>query len=55
MRRGLKYDHSAREALEQIQERHYARPYQGDSRQIILVGASFSSKTRCIEDWIIQK
>lgn len=51
----LKYDHTAKEALEQIEEKHYARPYQGDSRKIILIGASFSSKTRCIEDWIIKE
>ncbi len=50
----LKYDHSAQEALEQIRERHYARPYQADGRQIILIGASFSSKTRCIEEWLIE-
>lgn len=51
----LKYDHTAREAIEQIEDRHYARKYQTDSRKVFLIGASFSSKTRCIEDWEIKK
>ena len=49
----LKYDHPAEEALRQIQERNYGRKYQLDSRKLILIGASFSSKTRCIESWKI--
>ncbi|MDE6787343.1 MAG: ATP-binding protein [Muribaculaceae bacterium] len=51
----LKYDHSALEALEQIEDRHYARPSQCDGRQLILIGCSFSSKTRCIENWLIKE
>ena len=51
----LKYDHTSEEALHQIEERHYARKYQMDKRQLILIGASFSSKTRCIEDWNIKE
>lgn len=49
----LKYDHTPLEAINQIEEKHYARKYQIDSRKIYLIGASFSSKTRCIEDWKI--
>ncbi len=49
----LKYDHSACEALKQIEEKHYARKYYGDSRKIFMVGVEFSSKTRCIENWVI--
>ncbi|MDE6297321.1 MAG: ATP-binding protein, partial [Muribaculaceae bacterium] len=45
----LKYDHSAEEALRQIKEKRYARPYQTDNRRIIEIGVSFSSTTRCIE------
>ncbi|MDE5789914.1 MAG: ATP-binding protein [Muribaculaceae bacterium] len=51
----LKYDHSAEEALRQIKEKQYARPWQTDSREVYLIGASFSSKTRCIEGWKIEK
>lgn len=49
----LKYDGSAEEALRQIEEKKYDRKYQMDGRQIIRIGVNFSSKTRCIEDWII--
>ena len=50
----LKYDHSAKEALQQIEEKRYSRPWQTGEREIILIGADFSSKTRCIEEWIIK-
>ncbi len=49
----LKYDHSAESALCQINEKHYARPYLTDDRKLFKIGVSFSSKSRCIEDWII--
>ena len=51
----LKYDHSAQEAMEQIERKQYARQYLSDSRRIFLIGATFSSKTRCIEDWLIKE
>ncbi|MDE5789707.1 MAG: ATP-binding protein [Muribaculaceae bacterium] len=51
----LKYDHTAEEALQQIKDKQYARPWHNDNREIILIGASFSSSTRCIEDWKIEK
>lgn len=49
----LKYDHSADDALRQIEEKRYARPYQTDHRRIFKIGVSLSSKTRCIESWRI--
>lgn len=49
----LKYDHSADAALHQKEEKHYARQFQTDTRQLIKIGVSFSSKTRCIEAWKI--
>lgn len=49
----LKYDHSAQEALRQIEENHYARKYNVDSRNIFMIGVEFSSITRCIENWLI--
>ncbi|MDE6227177.1 MAG: ATP-binding protein [Muribaculaceae bacterium] len=49
----LKYDHSAEEALRQIKEKNYSRKYQTDSRKIFEIGVEFSSKTRCIENWLI--
>lgn len=49
----LKYDGSADSALRQIEEKQYARPYESEQRKIFKIGVSFSSKTRCIEDWKI--
>ncbi len=51
----LKYDGSAREALGQINEKHYAQKYQTDQRKIFKIGASFSSKTRTIGDVLIEE
>ncbi|MDE7442350.1 MAG: ATP-binding protein, partial [Muribaculaceae bacterium] len=50
----LKYDHSAQEALRQIEEKRYPRPWQNGEREVFLIGAAFSSKTRCIEEWKIE-
>ena len=51
----LKYDGSAEQALRQIDEKKYDRKYQMDGRQIIRIGVNFSSETRCIEGWKIEK
>ena len=47
----FKLDGSADEALRQIEEKGYTRPYDADNRTIIRVGASFSSETGTIDDW----
>ena len=47
----FKLDGTAAEALQQINDRGYARPYEADARPIYKIGASFSSKTGTIEDW----
>lgn len=51
----LKYDHSAEEALRQINEKMYARSFHADSRKIFKIGVNFSSETRCIESWKIEE
>lgn len=50
----LKYDGSAEKALEQIEEKNYARKFQADGRKLFKIGVNFSSETRCIEDWKIE-
>lgn len=50
----LKYDGTPEEALRQIEEKQYALRYSADSRRIYRIGASFSSKTRRIDDWKIE-
>ena len=49
----LKLDKSAEEALQQIKDKQYARPYQTDGRKVFLIGANFSSETRTVEKWLI--
>ncbi len=50
----LKYDGTAREALDQINGKQYALQFRADLRKLIKIGVSFSSKTRRIEDRIIE-
>ena len=47
----FKLDGTADEALQQIEDKGYARPYEADSRPIRKIGVSFSSKTGTIEEW----
>ena len=47
----LKVDGSADEALRQIEEKGYDRPFAADSRKLYRIGVSFSSANRRIEEW----
>ena len=47
----VKRDGTAKEALEQIEAKGYAREYEADSRQLYKVGCNFSTKTGTISDW----
>lgn len=47
----IKYDHSAEEALKQINCKGYAEKYALDARPITKVGISFSSENRNIAEW----
>ena len=44
---------TAREALEQIDTKGYAIPYQTDGRKVVKVGVNFSSETKTLTDWVI--
>lgn len=48
----FKLDGTAEEALRQIEQKGYARPYESDARQIYRIGVSFSSATGTIEDFL---
>ena len=50
----FKLDKSADEALRQIEEKQYAKPFKNDGRTIYKIGINFSSKSRRIENWIIE-
>jgi hypothetical protein len=49
----FKFDGTAEEAMQQINDKNYTLPFAVDGRKLIKVGVNFSSKTRNIERWII--
>ena len=51
----LKFNATAQEAMEQIENKDYALPFATDGRQIIKIGANVSKETRNIEEWIIEQ
>lgn len=50
----LKFDRSAEEAMEQIEDKQYALPYSNDSRRIFKIGINFSTETRHLDAPIIK-
>ena len=50
----LKFDGTAAEAMEQINNKEYSLPFEQQGRTIIKIGANVSRETRNIEDWIIE-
>jgi len=50
----LKMDGSVDEALQQIDDKGYAIPYEADGRRIVKVGINFSSKERTIKEWKVR-
>lgn len=50
----FKLEGTAEEALQQIEDKHYARPFEYDSKQLFKIGVNFSNRTRNIEQWIIR-
>ena len=49
----LKVNGTAKEALEQIDSKSYAIPYQTDERPVVKVGVKFNAENRVPEDWVI--
>jgi len=47
----FKLDGTAEEALKQIEDKGYARPYEADKRRLYKIGVSFSSDAGTIDDW----
>ena len=47
----FKRDSSADEAIKQIEDMGYARPYVADKRKLIKIGANFDSKERNLDGW----
>ena len=50
----FKLDGTADEALAQIEEKGYARPYEADNRPLYKIGVSFSSETGTVSGWKVE-
>ena len=50
----FKLEGTAEEALQQIEEKHYALPFESGFRQLFKIGVNFSNRTRNIERWIVK-
>ena len=50
----FKLEGTAEEALQQIEEKQYALPFEADPRKLFKIGVNFSNKTRNIEKWVIE-
>jgi uncharacterized membrane protein YphA (DoxX/SURF4 family) len=49
----FKLDKTADEALRQIEEKGYAKPFAADRRPVYKIGVNFNSQQRCVDDWKI--
>ena len=49
----FKIDKSAEEALQQIEDKQYAKPFEADSRKVYKIGVNFSTESRRIDGWKI--
>ena len=47
----FKIDKSADEALKQIEEKQYAKPFEQDQRKLYKIGVNFSTATRRMDGW----
>ena len=51
----FKLNGTAEEALQQIHDMGYAKPFQTDNRQVMKVGVEFSAETRNVSRWLIEE
>ena len=51
----LKVNASAKSALQQMNEKGYAKPYATDGRKVVKVGIRFVPETMTVEDWAIEE
>ncbi len=50
----FKRDKSADEALQQIEEKKYAEPFESDKRKLFKIGVNFDSKEKNINEWKVR-
>jgi hypothetical protein len=51
----FKLNQDADAALQQIEQKGYAKPFANDSRKLYKIGVNFSTETRRIDDWKIKE
>ena len=51
----LKVGGTAKEALEQIDSKDYAVPYQGTGKPVVKIGIGFSRETRTVSEWEVRR
>ena len=51
----LKMRGTAQEALDQINSKDYAIPYQTEGKPVVKIGIAFSQETKTLSDWMIEK
>ena len=51
----IKRDSSPEAALAQINSKHYEYPFRADNRAIVKIGANFSTATRNLTGWLIER
>lgn len=49
----LKMHGTAQDALDQINSKDYAIPYQADGKPVVKIGMAFSQETKTLKEWII--
>ena len=49
----LKMHGTAQEALDQINSKDYAIPYQAEGKPVVKIGLAFSQETKTLKEWII--
>ena len=50
----FKLNSTAEEALLQINEKYYTKPFEADRRKLFKIIANFSTKTRNVDKWIVE-
>jgi hypothetical protein len=50
----LKVNGTAQEALEQINSKGYAIPYQTEGRRVVKVGVQFARDTMTVGEWVVE-
>ena len=50
----LKMRESAQKALEQINSKDYALPYQDSAKPVVKIGIAFSQETKTVSEWVVE-